>query len=96
MSTNDPLRTMRDEMADYYIVRRDVIEKWLATLDAHLALPRCPECGTAEPAHVLRNYHFTGYLYYAECGSMHCDYSRGAETEAEALAKFYVPVEVKG
>ncbi len=94
----DALRTMREEIE--YMLRvmdedgalemcADISfpRRWLATLDAYLAVPRCPECGTLDAPNVRWN----GREFTALCTNMRCQRyaENNAQTEADALAAFY-------
>lgn len=94
----DPLRTMRDEMANEYkrlwkfapnqnCAEFKRLARWLATLDAYLAVPRCPECWTLD----VPNVRWNGREFTALCTNMRCQRyaENNAQTEADALAAFY-------
>lgn len=87
----DPLRTMRDEMAYRVEIwnrpNMETVDCWLATLDAYLAVPRCPECGTLDAPNVRWN----GREFTALCTNMRCQRyaENNTQTEADALAAFY-------
>jgi hypothetical protein len=102
MST-EPLRKMRDEIEEIIDLCHDAsifeLSPWKQTLDAYLAVPRCPGCGTTlepdtwhtsppEEGDIIKVFR-DHYGYNVECLHPHCDHGFIADTEAEALAAFY-------
>ena len=93
MSTE--LRKLRDEIAeiverDGYVIPTTLTRRWLATLDAYLAVPRCPGCGSTSKPRL--GFQWSAAQHFAECRS--CAHSGpDRDTEAEALAAFYEAAE---
>lgn len=92
MST-DALRTMREEMAYRVEIwnrpNMEMVDRWLATLDAYLAVKRCPECGALESPCTGTNWRGGDPYVYAMCGSLHCERCTEGADEDAAVAAFY-------